>query len=296
MTPPVDEMPRRDPPRDPYRLLIDAPPVARVAERMAGGMSLSLAAHVICLIVVMFVVSREPLGPAPDVRSPFATRMVFTAEAPAPKGPGGGGGGGEADSDRSRRAQLVGREAIARPAAPPANIESADSHADPPAIRVALPDPQISAGLTEMIGAISDVRPLDGGRGPGSGSGADGGRGPGINGGQGGGVGDGTLQGSGDEGVLPGNGVSWPRLLQEVKPNYTADAMRARVEGMVELEIVVLPDGAVGRVRVTRSLDRAFGLDEEAIKAVRMWRFDPARHLGRPVAARVGVELSFRLR
>ena len=72
--------------------------------------------------------------------------------------------------------------------------------------------------------------------------------------------------------------------------------MRARVEGMVELEIVVLPDGTVGRVRVTRSLDGTFGLDEEAVRAVRLWRFDPARRKGTPVAARVGVELSFRLR
>ncbi|HET7217219.1 MAG TPA: energy transducer TonB, partial [Vicinamibacterales bacterium] len=228
--------------------------------------------------------------------SPLAAQMVFTAQAPAATGPGGGGGGGEAASEPARRFQLVGPEAMARPTVSQISIEPIDSQPVPPPVRVAVPDPQVNAGLTEMVGAVTEVRPLDGGRGPGSGTGADGGRGPGIGRGPGSGIGDGSHQGSGDDGVWPGNGVSWPRLLQEVKPNYTADAMRARVEGIVELEIVVLADGTVGRVRVTRSLDGTFGLDQEAIDAVRRWRFEPARQLGKPVAARVGVELSFRLR
>ncbi len=84
--------------------------------------------------------------------------------------------------------------------------------------------------------------------------------------------------------------------MREVKPNYTADAMRAQVEGLVELEILVLEDGSVGNVRIVRSLDSRFGLDQEAINAVRRWRFDPGRRLGKAVATRVGVELSFNLR
>ncbi len=102
--------------------------------------------------------------------------------------------------------------------------------------------------------------------------------------------------GTGDEGWSPGKGVSWPRLVREVKPNYTPDAMRAQVEGMVELEILVLADGSVGRVNIVRSLDARFGLDQEAINAVRRWRFDPGRQSGKAVATRVGVELSFNLR
>ena len=90
--------------------------------------------------------------------------------------------------------------------------------------------------------------------------------------------------------------MSWPRLVREVKPNYTPDAMRAQVEGMVELEILVLEDGSVGRVNIVRSLDARFGLDQEAINAVRRWRFDPGRRMGKAVATRVGVELSFNLR
>jgi protein TonB len=87
-----------------------------------------------------------------------------------------------------------------------------------------------------------------------------------------------------------------PRILREVKPQYTADAMRAKVQGVVELEAVVLPDGSVGDVRVVRSLDPVFGLDQEAIRAVRQWRFVPGTRLGQPVAVLVGVELTFTLR
>jgi len=90
--------------------------------------------------------------------------------------------------------------------------------------------------------------------------------------------------------------VSWPKLIVEVKPNYTPSAMHARIEGIVELEIVVRADGSVGTIRLVRSLDARFGLDDEAIKAVRNWRFDPARLAGKPVQVRVPVEVSFGLR
>jgi protein TonB len=72
--------------------------------------------------------------------------------------------------------------------------------------------------------------------------------------------------------------------------------MRAKVQGEVELEAVVNPDGSVDRVRVTRSLDSTFGLDQEAIKAVRQWRFMPGTLKGQPVPVRVTVVLSFTLR
>ena len=91
----------------------------------------------------------------------------------------------------------------------------------------------------------------------------------------------------------PGNGVEMPRPLREVAPRYTSDALRAKVQGVVLVEAVVLPDGSVGDVTVVRSLDRVFGLDEEAIKAARQWRFLPGTRFGKPVAALVTIELSF---
>ena len=94
----------------------------------------------------------------------------------------------------------------------------------------------------------------------------------------------------------PGSGVIAPRLLAQVRPRYTADAMRARIQGIAALEAVVLPDGTVGDVRIVRTLDRTFGLDQEAVAAVKQWRFVPGTRSGRPIPVIVSVELTFTLR
>ncbi len=91
-------------------------------------------------------------------------------------------------------------------------------------------------------------------------------------------------------------GVNAPRLIREVKPRYTADAMRARIEGVIILEAVVLQSGLVGEVDVLESLDAVFGLDEEAVKALEQWEFDPGTKDGKPVAVRVKVEMMFHLK
>ena len=57
-----------------------------------------------------------------------------------------------------------------------------------------------------------------------------------------------------------------------------------------------MPDGTVGTVRVTRSLDAMFGLDQEAIAAARRWRFKPGMANGKPVAVAITIELTFTLR
>ena len=64
----------------------------------------------------------------------------------------------------------------------------------------------------------------------------------------------------------------------------------------VLLECVVETDGSVGPVRVRRSLDTVNGLDEEAMKAAKQWRFTPAMKDGAPVRMLVVIELTFSLR
>ncbi len=101
----------------------------------------------------------------------------------------------------------------------------------------------------------------------------------------------------GQEEVLkPGSGVTMPEVLREVKPSYTAEAIRARVQGLVGLSVVVKNDGTVGDVTVTRSLDQKYGLDEQAVIAIKQWQFKPGTKDGKPVAVRVGVDLTFTLK
>ena len=94
----------------------------------------------------------------------------------------------------------------------------------------------------------------------------------------------------------PGTGITLPRLVKEVKPKYTPEAMRARIEGWVKLEAVVLETGEVGDVDVIESLDKVYGLDDEAVKCMSQWRFEPGTKDGKPVAVRVEVEMSFTLK
>ena len=91
-----------------------------------------------------------------------------------------------------------------------------------------------------------------------------------------------------------GNGVTSPVLVKEVKPSYTKSAMDRRVEGTVEMGAVILKDGSVGDVTITRSLDE--DLDQEAIKATKQWKFRPGTKDGEPVAVQVSIELTFSLR
>jgi periplasmic protein TonB len=93
----------------------------------------------------------------------------------------------------------------------------------------------------------------------------------------------------------PGNGVSLPRVTKEVRPGYTIEATAQRIEGTVLLGVVVLNDGSVGDVTVTRSLDSVYGLDANAVGAMKQWQFAPGTKDGQPVAVRVAVEMTFTL-
>lgn len=90
-------------------------------------------------------------------------------------------------------------------------------------------------------------------------------------------------------------GIVPPRLLSQVQPKYTRDAMQAKIQGDVELTGVVLVNGTVTELRVVKSLDPCGGLDEEAIKAASAWRFAPAQLDGHPIPVIVTLILSFRL-
>ena len=89
-------------------------------------------------------------------------------------------------------------------------------------------------------------------------------------------------------------GFTYAALRNAVKPNYTVDAMKAKITGDVELDFVIGIDGRVVQWRVVRSLDG--GLDQEAIKALRQFRFAPARFGKRAVPTLGHVVLTFTLK
>ncbi|HET6979615.1 MAG TPA: energy transducer TonB [Pyrinomonadaceae bacterium] len=76
-------------------------------------------------------------------------------------------------------------------------------------------------------------------------------------------------------------------------PNYTREARRVGVQGIVALKILALPNGTIDRIKVVRRLP--FGLTENAILAACEIKFKPALKAGQPVAQWVPIQYGFRL-
>ena len=91
-------------------------------------------------------------------------------------------------------------------------------------------------------------------------------------------------------------GVTLPRIIREVKPSYTPEAMKEKIQGSMALTMIVQTDGTSGDVVVTRSLDQTYGLDEQGVKAAKQWRFRPGTKDGKPVPVKIAIELTFTLR
>lgn len=91
----------------------------------------------------------------------------------------------------------------------------------------------------------------------------------------------------------PGNGVSWPSVVKETKPIYP-DGADQKLQGSVELELVVGDDGKVASAKVTKSLDQGGAFDKAALAAAKAWEFKPGVRDGKPVATKVSLILEFR--
>jgi periplasmic protein TonB len=244
--------------------------------KIGRAMTTSFAVHAafFALLILAFATgaAQEMLRPS----EPLEFKVVaFTPVA----GPGGGGGGSPAPAPK-RPVEIPKTKApVVIPVAEPTPVEP------PPVPTLVAPIQTNTANVLQSSGTslISLAAYGGGGRGGGVGSGTGNGVGPGTGGGFGGGA------------YAPGNGVTWPTEISQEKPKYTSDAMRAKIQGDVYLEIVVSENGIVTDARVTKSLDKAYGLDQAAIEAAKKWRFRPGTKNGVPVATKVELILSFRL-
>ena len=102
--------------------------------------------------------------------------------------------------------------------------------------------------------------------------------------------------GTGDGGVYTiGSGVTMPQILQQTVPTYTDDAIRAKVQGLALIQMVVRKNGRVDSFKVLKGL--GYGLEEKAIQEMAAnWKFRPGTLQGRPVDVMATIEVSFNLR
>jgi len=234
---------------------------------------------------------------------PQPLRLVYLA-LPGPGG--GGGGGGMKMPTPPPRAERKGPERVSSPIParrlpPPVTPPPPRPEPPPPPLEaktlppVMAPVAPLAADALNQEGLMEETpKAAPPSQGSGSGGGTGSGQGTGLGEGKGSGIGEGEGGGMGGGPYRPGSGVLPPRLLREVRADYTDEARRANITGEVVLEIVVRRDGTVGDIRVLRRLDP--GLDQRAVQAVRQWRFAPATLKGAAVDVVVEVGVEFKLR
>jgi TonB family protein len=255
----------------------------------------TLAVHVslgamLTLLAVSVRVAQPPETAVQAAEKTQIPRMVFL-QMP---GPGGGGGGGNRQPAPPSRAQAVGSDGFTLPVARPLVIAGKPADDTTDAQAVVLHSVPLASGTFSQAGAPEAPSSLPFSQGPGSGGGVGTGTGTGIGPGRGPGFGPGTGGGFGGGAYRPGNGVTAPTLVTRVRPNYTSEAMRRKIQGTVILDVVVGRDGVPSAIRVARSLDED-GLDGEAIRAVQQWRFSPGRIGETPVDVLVRIVLDFHI-
>jgi len=291
------------------------PGSAPTSSRRRGPAVVSISAHVLLLFAILVWTAR-PTETATTAEVVDPPRMVFLITP----GPGGGGGGGgmraplpaprvERRGPERQRVSVpvvkpqpvvtttrkVEEPPKPTPAVAPVEPKPVERPPDPLPSRVLVaPVVETAANNRDREGVIEHPRGDANSQGTGVGGGAGSGQGTGNGEGVGSGIGDGSGGGTGGGPYRPGSGIEPPRLLREVKAEYTEDGRRRGITGDVELEIVVRRDGSVGDVRVLKGLGA--GLEQRAIAAVRQWRFSPARRKGEAVDVNVEVAVEFTLR
>jgi protein TonB len=230
-------------------------------------MPASLVGHVIAVLALFLVPIFWP-GPSPDQPDPYRILIYNPPPPPPPPLPKG-------------RA-LVEKQQPAKPVTPdPQPTKTPDFVAK---IEPEKPvEPENRAPDTEQVGSEtgSDVGVPEGME-----EGVPGG----VVGGTPGGVIGGVIGGTGDGPVMDYDQP--PRVLRQTKPIYPQEAFVKKIEGVVELEVII---GSDGRVSVRRIIHSVPVLDAAAVQTVKQWLFSPAIKNGRPVSTVALIPVSFRI-
>jgi len=258
--------------------------------------AISLAAHVFVVLLLIFPFltrSSEPLQITETVVPLYLDPPLIMELPPEDTQSGGGGGGGLQQETPPSQGELprAAEEQFVPPTPVPPNpnpiLVVEPTIVAPQLARLEPPSGLALLGVPDGIPGPPSAGPgIGGGIGTGQGRGVGEGEGPGFGEGEGGGTGGGVYS--------PGGGVTAPTILSRVEPEYSEDARRARHQGTVVLDAIVRRDGTVEILNVVRGL--GYGLDENAIEALRQWRFNPGRKNGQPVDIRLYIEVNFTLR
>jgi periplasmic protein TonB len=90
-------------------------------------------------------------------------------------------------------------------------------------------------------------------------------------------------------------GVESAHQLCCIASSPTIQKMRGeRYQGSVVLSAIVRKDGSIQILKVLRGL--GLGLDDNAVEALKKWKFRPGTRSGEPVDVALNIEINFALR
>ncbi len=271
--------PRKLPP-----LVLESKPIP-VVDRMAvkrdpTSTAIAVVLHVLIIGAILFFVGRRVV----QIVAPKQAPIITAIDAPPPPLPpsrkimgGGGGQKGPAPVSKGTPPKFSPVQIVP----PKVQIEN-PKLAVAPTIDV---DPKLKMQSTLPNIGMTNAPNVGVSMGNGNGNGLGGGNGNGMGPGSGGGYGGGVRQ--------VGGGVGPPALIYHVDPEFSEEARKAKLSGIVLVGLVVDEKGSATHVHVVRGL--GMGLDEKAVEAVRQFRFKPAMENGKPVKVEINVEVKFEI-
>jgi len=264
-------------------LVLESQPVA-VVDRMAvkrdpTSTAIAFVLHVVVIGLLVFLVAKTGIKFAAPKQE-----VVEVLNAPPPLAPrelkvAGGGGGqvGPAPVSKGSPPKFSPVQ-ITPPKAPVIQPKLAVE----PTIDV---DPKLKMQMNLPQMGMNNAPNVTLSMGNGSGGGIGPGNGNGLGPGSGGNTGGGVRQ--------VGGGVSAPIPIFEPEAEFSEEARKAKMSGIVMVDLIVDEKGNVTRAHVLQGL--GMGLDEKALEAVRQYKFKPAMENGKPVKVEVNVEVNFQI-
>jgi TonB family protein len=261
----------------------------------SSSLAFSMMVHVGLVLAILFVPMwfMKQAAKATNTHIELLDPSQLTLNLPPkPDKSGGGGGGGRREPIPASKGKLP------RPS---------DKQLTPPTPKIVNLDPVLAVEPTVVVPQLNsfpDINIANYGdplgipgppsSGPGTGGGIGTGTGGGVGPGKGGGVGPGEGGGIGGGVFRVGGGVSAPSIVYRVEPTYSEEARKAKYQGVVVLSAIVRKDGTIEILKVVRGL--GLGLDENAIQALKQWKFRPGMKNGVPVDVALNIEVNFSLR
>jgi periplasmic protein TonB len=278
--------PKKLPPLETTSEPVDVPEIWTKNKQFTKVQALSLAIHVVVIVLIVLPLLPGFLSPPTQANNQPVQTIDLSEYLPklAMGNKKAGGGGGRANLAPATRGRLpvLSRSQLAPPEVKPPQQAKLVMQASIVVPNIHMPTPNLPNTGDPISALVNDSMGNGSGSGMGSGNGS--------------GLGSGSEYGVGGGPPMAGeNGYSRPDCLYCPQPQYSDAGFKLKIQGPVVLDIIVDTNGRATSVHVDKGL--GYGLDEEAVKAVRdIWHFKPAvGPNGQPAMVRMLIEIDFHL-